>query len=91
MLETMGVCSEGQSKCTNCGHGIGAGFTAIPHDWCVANKMINGKQCVILCHVDNFKILHVDPNVQTGIIKQLKGEFGKERQLPVGSFMTVQG
>ncbi len=40
-----------------------------PYDPCFANKIINGKQCTILWHVDNLKISHVDAEVVSGIIK----------------------
>ena len=46
------------------------GFELNPYDQCVANKMINGKQCTILWHVDDIKISHVDQNVVTAIIEQ---------------------
>ena len=36
------------------------GFNINLYYWCVANKMINGKQCTIGWHVDNLKISHVD-------------------------------
>jgi hypothetical protein len=36
------------------------GFEINPYDWCVANKMIDGKQCTIVWHVDDLKISHVD-------------------------------
>ena len=36
------------------------GFEINPYDCCVANKMVNGKQCTILWHVDDLKISHVD-------------------------------
>jgi Reverse transcriptase (RNA-dependent DNA polymerase) len=39
------------SKLTN------LGFRLNPYDSCVANKTINGKQCTVLWHVDDFKIL----------------------------------
>ena len=32
------------------------GFQINPYDWCVANKMINGKQYTIGWHVDDLKI-----------------------------------
>ena len=59
------------------------GFVINPYDWCVANKDINGQQCTIIWHVDDLKILHVDPNVVTDIIKQLEGEFAKEAPLSI--------
>jgi hypothetical protein len=35
------------------------GFTANPYDKCVVNKMIKGKQCTIIWHVDDLKLSHV--------------------------------
>ena len=54
-----------------------------PCDQCVANKIIEGKQCTILWHVDDIKISHLDPNVVTAIIEQLKKEYGKYADLTV--------
>jgi hypothetical protein len=48
------------------------GFKVNPYDWCVANKLINAKQCTILWHVDDLKISHVDPAVVTDVINQLE-------------------
>ena len=59
------------------------GFVLNPYDSCVANKMINGKQCTILWHVDDLKISHVDPKVVDDVIELLKSEFGKEAPLTV--------
>ena len=39
--------------------------------------MIKGKQCTILWHVDDNKILHVDSNVVTEIIDMIEDRFGK--------------
>ena len=36
------------------------GYKINEYDWCVMNKHVNGKQCTILCHVDDLDILHVD-------------------------------
>ena len=33
------------------------GFQVNPYDWCVFNKVINGKQCTISWHVDDLKYL----------------------------------
>jgi hypothetical protein len=52
------------------------GFTINEYDICTANKIINGKQCTIVWHVDDLKISHVDPNVVTTIIKQLELKYG---------------
>ncbi len=39
------------------------GFTVNPYDPCVWNRDIVGKQMTICFHVDNCKILHLDPKV----------------------------
>jgi hypothetical protein len=44
------------------------GFKLNPYDWCVTNKMVSGKQCTILWHVDDLKIWHVDPEVVEDIL-----------------------
>ena len=46
----------------------------------------NGKQCSIKWHVDDLKILHVEPKVVNNIIKKLEDKFVKESPL-----MTTQG
>ena len=59
------------------------GFKINPYDWCVANKTINDKQCTILWHVDDLKILHVDATAVTKIIATLNQEFVNETPLTV--------
>jgi hypothetical protein len=59
------------------------GFEINPYDWCVANKIIDGKQCTILWHVDDLKISHVDPDAVTRTIEQIDKEFGKEAPITV--------
>ena len=53
------------------------GFELNKYDPCVANKMINGKQCTICWYVDDTKISHVDKNVVDWVINQLEDKFGK--------------
>jgi hypothetical protein len=53
------------------------GFELNPYDPCVANKLINGKQCTIAWYVDDNKILHVDPSVVTDVIAKIEERFGK--------------
>ena len=43
---------------------------------CVANKVIDGKQCTIVWYVDDNKISHTDENVLTNILEKMKGHFG---------------
>jgi len=40
--------------------------------------MNNGKQCIIIWHVDDLKISHVDPKVVNDVIRKLKKKFGQE-------------
>jgi hypothetical protein len=54
-----------------------AGFELNPYDTCVANKVIDGKQCTIAWYVDDNKISHVDPAVVTTIIDTIESRFGK--------------
>ena len=60
-----------------------AGFVISPYDFCVENKIINGKQCTIAWHVDDNKVSHKDENFVTDIIKMLEGHFG--------NFKTTRG
>ena len=56
------------------------GFVLNPHDLCVANATIEGKQCTILWYVDDNKISHVNPKVVDDIIKKIESKFGKISQ-----------
>jgi hypothetical protein len=53
------------------------GFVLNPYDACVANKMVDHKQCTIAWFVDDNKISHVDTAVVTGIIEKIEERFGK--------------
>jgi len=59
------------------------GFIVNPYDRCVANKIIDGKQCTVLWHVDDIKISHVNENIVTSVIKYLSEKYGKEAPLTV--------
>jgi hypothetical protein len=59
----------------------GAGFELNQYNTCIANKMINGKQCTITWFIDDNKISHVNKNIVTNIIKMIELRFVK---------MTVQ-
>ena len=48
-----------------------------PYNLCVANKVINNKQCTITWYVANLKISHVDSSVVDGVIKAIEYYFGK--------------
>ena len=53
------------------------GFKVNPHDKCVANMVINGKQCTICWYVDDTKISHVDSKIVDQVIKKIEESFGK--------------
>ena len=53
------------------------GFKSNPEDNCVMNKIINGKQCTVVLHVDDLKISHVDKKAIEWTIGQLEKEYGK--------------
>ena len=48
------------------------GFKLNPYDPCVANKMVNGKQCTICWYVDDSKISHVDPKIVDWVIENIE-------------------
>jgi hypothetical protein len=54
------------------------GFVINPYDFCVANKIIDGKQCTIVWDVDDLKISHVDPAAVTTIINLLDQTYGQQ-------------
>ena len=53
------------------------GFEINPYYSCIANKMINGKQCTIAWYVDDAKISHVDSQVVTHVIEKIEERFQK--------------
>ena len=65
------------------GHLEGDGFVANPYDSCVMNKVVNGKQCTVLWHVDDLKISHVDGSVNESVLDSLNTRYGKETPLTV--------
>jgi hypothetical protein len=54
------------------------GFVLNPYDECVANKIIDGKQCTIVWHVDDLKISHEDSAVTESIVALLQEKYGSE-------------
>jgi len=59
------------------------GFEINPHDRCVANKLIDGKQCTILWHVDDITVSHCNAQVVTEVVNELQEEYRKEAPLTV--------
>ena len=52
------------------------GFTINPYEKCVANKEINGSQCIIVWYVDDNKVSHEETKVVDEVIEMMKGHFG---------------
>jgi hypothetical protein len=46
-------------------------FVLNQYDNCMANKVIDGKQCTILWHADNLKIAHIKQEVLEDLINWL--------------------
>jgi len=58
---------------------IGSGLTINPYDQCTANKTINGRQCtIIIWHVDDLKISHVEKDVIEDIKESRSKSLGKK-------------
>jgi hypothetical protein len=51
------------------------GFEINPYDRCVANKLINGKQCTIGWYVDDNILSHVEKTVVDSVIDKIEGYF----------------
>ena len=52
-------------------------FCLNPYDTCVANKIIYGRQCTIVFHVDDLEISHKKKSVVDDMLKFLKNEYEK--------------
>ena len=51
------------------------GFELNPYDRCVANKVINGKQCTLAWYVDDNILSHSDPKVVDQILRTIESYF----------------
>jgi hypothetical protein len=59
------------------------GFEFNPYDKCVVNKVIDGRQCTIIWHVDDLMLKHVSQEVLDQIVSDLSKKFGKEDTLSI--------
>jgi hypothetical protein len=59
------------------------GFDFNPYDRCGVNKVIDGKQCTIIWHVDDLMLTHVSQEVLDHIVSELSRKFGREDLLSV--------
>ena len=53
------------------------GFRTIPYYRCVANMMIEGKQCTITWYADDNQIQHISVKVVTMMLKKITEHFGE--------------
>ena len=65
------------------GYLVEQGFELNPYDECVANRQINGSQCMVLWHIDDMKISHVSDKVLDKVIAGLNEQYGKITPLTV--------
>ncbi len=54
----------------------GMGFEVNPYDPCVVNKMINGSQMTVRCHVDDLMISHTSNKAKSQFLQALKDIYG---------------
>ena len=60
------------------------GFNINPYDTCVANKVINGKQCTIVWYVDDLKVSHVEREVVLNVLQSIEERFSGELTINTG-------
>ena len=65
---------------------VEAGFVINPHDPCVANKMVDGKQHTVCWHVDDLKSSHKDSRVNDAFAKWIEEMCGT-----IGKVKVIQG
>jgi len=62
---------------------VSMGFEVSSYDECVANKVIEGRQCTSLWHVDDIKVSHIDSQVVSEVLGESEDEYGKEAPVTV--------
>lgn len=69
------------------------GFKINEYEQCVENKIIKGKQCSIIWHVDDLKISHAEKEVVEDIFKQFATKFSQDAPLTTsrGSVLDCLG
>jgi hypothetical protein len=53
------------------------GFKLNRYDPCVDNKIMQGKKCTVLWHVEDLKMLHMSYDEVTSMINWLQGIYGE--------------
>jgi hypothetical protein len=70
---------------------IGHGFEINPYDPCVANKIVDGNQMIILYHVDDCKLSHVHPKANNDMIAWLRKNYESIFEDGSGEMKVSQG
>ena len=67
------------------------GFEVNPYEPCVANKMIDGKQCTICWYVDDLKVSHADKKIVKKILKKIDRKFSGSMTMNIGDDLEYLG
>ena len=59
------------------------GYQRNEYNWCVMNKIVGGKQCTILWHVNDLKTSHGDPAVIFNVLADIDAEYGKIAKMTI--------
>ena len=54
------------------------GFKLNPYDRCVANKIMNSKQCTLAWYVEDNKVLHMEIKLLYDLINSFKSTLGSQ-------------
>ena len=46
-------------------------------------KIVNNNKCIIICHVENLKMSHVDPNILSKVFADIDVEYGKTAKMTI--------
>jgi hypothetical protein len=65
------------------------GFEFNQYDKCVVDKMVNGKQCTIIWHVDGLMLTRFNQEVLEHVVSELSKKFGSEDPLSVHREMFI--
>ena len=65
-------------------------FEVNPCDPCVANKMINGSQMTVMCHVDDLKVSHKESTEVTKFICALGKLYGNGLSVLRGKWIQLR-
>ena len=67
------------------------GFEMNPYDQCVFIRMVNGNQQTVCFHVDDGKISHIDPDVNTEFLEVLRKEYESIFEDGTGAMKITRG